>query len=144
MSGGALKLVAVAGISLAVASGMKHHHHGHGILAGLDSVTVGAASGSHAGCRKLEHLWMAEGGRPSQAQMAASIAMAESGGDAGATGSNTDGSTDRGYWQINSVHGAQSTYDPAANARAAVAISGDGSNWTPWVTYNTGAYAGRC
>ncbi|HEY1617586.1 MAG TPA: hypothetical protein VGG25_08210 [Streptosporangiaceae bacterium] len=102
------------------------------------------ASGTPAACHKLERLWLDAGGSPARAQMAASIAMAESGGDRYSTDNNTNGTVDRGYWQINSVHGALSTYDPAANARAAVAISGDGSNWTPWVTYNTGAYAGRC
>jgi hypothetical protein len=70
--------------------------------------------------------------------------MAESSGQQYAAMHNTDGSTDRGYWQINSVHGAQSTYSAYANARSAVQISADGSDWSPWVTYNTGAYAGRC
>jgi len=140
MSGGGIKVVAVVGIALVMASGVKHHH-GHGILASLDSAP---SAGSPAGCRKLERLWEKAGGNPASAQMAASIAMAESGGDPGATDNNTNGSTDRGYWQINSIHGAQSTYDPLANARAAVQISGNGTNWTPWVTYNTGAYAGRC
>ena len=51
---------------------------------------------------------------------------------------------DRGYWQVNSIWGALSTYDPAGNARAAVQISGDGTNWSPWVTYSTGAYQGQC
>ena len=57
---------------------------------------------------------------------------------------NTDGSTDRGYWQINSIHGALSTYDAEGNARAAVQLSGNGTDWSPWVTYNTDAYQGKC
>ena len=76
--------------------------------------------------------------------MAAEIATAESGGQQYATDNDSNGTMDRGYWQINSIRGAQSTYDPAGNARAAVQISRDGTNWTPWVTYNTGAYQGQC
>ena len=65
---------------------------------------------------------------------------------AGSTPPTTDGNgtVDRGYWQVNSIHGALSTYDPAGNARAAVQLSGDGTNWSPWVTYQTGAYQGQC
>ena len=50
--------------------------------------------------------------------------MAESGGRQYATDTNGGASTDRGYWQINSVHGGLSTYDAAGNARSAVQISG--------------------
>ena len=71
---------------------------------------------------------------------AASIAMAESGGNQFATGTVGE----RGYWQINPVNGSLSTYDPYGNARAAVIMSGNGSNWSPWTTYTSGAYAGRC
>jgi len=53
---------------------------------------------------------MSEFGRtPSAALTAASIAMAESGGNQYATGSVGE----RGYWQINPVNGALSTTTPA-------------------------------
>lgn len=89
---------------------------------------------------QLEDLWVSAGGNPASKAIAAAIAMAESGGVINASNHNSNGSTDRGLWQINSVHGSQSTFDEMGNARAAVAISSNGSNWTPWVTYNTGAY----
>jgi LysM repeat protein len=91
-------------------------------------------------CAGLEELWEEAGGSPGEAVMAASIAMAESSGEQYATG----GVGERGYWQINPDHGALSTYDPLGNAQAAVAISDDGTNWTPWTTYTSGAYLGRC
>jgi len=72
--------------------------------------------------------------------MAASIAMAESSGQQFATGTVGE----RGYWQINPNHGALSTYDPLGNAKAAVIISDDGTDWTPWTTFTSGAYIGRC
>jgi LysM repeat protein len=92
------------------------------------------------GCAGLEALWQRAGGKPSSAAIAASIAMAESSGNQYATGP----AGERGYWQIHPDHGALSTYDPAGNARAAVALSADGTNWSPWTTYTSGAYTGRC
>ena len=100
--------------------------------------------GGTLSCRGLEALWESAGGSSAAAFTAAEIAMAESGGRQYATNLNGGRSTDRGYWQINSVHGSLSTYGAYANARAAVLISHDGSNWTPWVTYSTGAYQGKC
>lgn len=94
--------------------------------------------------QQLKDLWIQAGGSPTFADMAAAVAMAESGGrDDAVNTSNNDGSIDRGLWQINSVHGKQSTFDPIGNARAAVGISSGGSNWRPWcVTYTNGGCSG--
>jgi len=92
------------------------------------------------GCAGLEELWEQAGGSSGQAITAASIAMAESSGQQFATGA----AGERGYWQINPDHGSLSTYDPLGNAKAAVAISDDGTNWTPWTTFTSGIYLGRC
>lgn len=89
---------------------------------------------------QLEALWTSAGGTPGSAHLAAAIALAESGGDSNATNHNTDGSTDRGLWQINTVHGSQSTYSIPGNVRAAISISSNGHDWSPWTTYKTGAY----
>lgn len=91
-------------------------------------------------CHDLEVLWVAAGGRPSAAFLAAEIAEAESGGNSLATGP----AGERGLWQINPVNGALSVYDPLGNARAAVIISSDGTDWLAWTTYVHGLYAGRC
>ena len=92
-------------------------------------------------CSGLEALWEAAGGRQSAAFMAAEIAMAESGGRQYAHSPTND----YGYWQINGGHGpAMATYNPIGNAKAAIAISSNGTNWRPWTTYVTGAYRGRC
>jgi hypothetical protein len=90
--------------------------------------------------RQLEQLWVQQGGNPSAAPMAAAIALAESAGNPNAENHNTNGSTDRGLWQVNSIWGALSTFSPTGNARAAIAISKNGTNWSPWTTYKTGAY----
>lgn len=91
-------------------------------------------------CAGLEELWEEAGGSRAEAFMAAEIAMAESSGEQFATG----GVGERGYWQINPNHGSLSTYNPLGNAEAAVAISADGTNWTPWTTFTSGAFRGRC
>ena len=96
--------------------------------------------GGTLGCSGLEQLWDAAGGNPQHAFMAAEIAMAESGGSQYAL-SPTD---DYGYWQINASNGALATFSPMGNARAAIDLSGDGTNWGAWTTYTSGAYAGRC
>lgn len=83
---------------------------------------------------QLMQLWEQAGGSKLNAAMAAAIAMAESGGNPNATNNNGNGSIDRGLWQVNSVHGSQSTYDPVANARAAIEISNNGTTWRPWCT----------
>ena len=108
--------------------------------AGSTVLTTSAALGGTLSCPGLEQLWEQAGGSDAQAVMAASIAMAESSGQQFATGA----AGERGYWQINPDHGSLSTYDPLGNAKAAVIISADGTNWTPWTTYTSGAYIGRC
>lgn len=89
---------------------------------------------------ELKALWIKYGGAASAADTAAAVALAESGGVATASNHNTDGSIDRGLWQINSVHGSQSTFDIPGNVKAAIAISNNGKNWSPWVTFKSGAY----
>jgi len=92
-------------------------------------------------CAGLEQLWEDAGGSQAEAFTAAEIAMAESSGNQYAL-SPTD---DYGYWQINGSHGpALATFDAYGNARAAIIISDDGTDWDPWTTYVTGAYEGRC
>jgi hypothetical protein len=74
---------------------------------------------------------------------AVAIALAESGGQTDATNRNSDGSTDYGLWQINSVHAdllkSGTWSNPADNARMAYAVY-QSSGWTAWTVYKTGAY----
>lgn len=89
--------------------------------------------------RQLEELWISAGGDARDAPTAAAVALAESAGNPNAQDRNTNGTIDRGLWQINSVHGRLSTTNVAANAKAAVQIHKK-SGWDPWVTYKNGAY----
>ena len=107
---------------------------------GSTQVTTASMLSGSLSCGGLEELWEQAGGSSGEAVMAASIAMAESSGRQFATG----GVGERGYWQINPNHGSLSTYDPLGNAKAAVIISGNGQNWSPWTTFTSGAFRGRC
>lgn len=81
---------------------------------------------------QLKALWIEAGGNPVAAPMAAAVGLAESSGNSDSTNTNSNGTVDRGLWQINSIHGALSVFDPLANARAAVQISANGTTWRPW------------
>jgi LysM repeat protein len=107
------------------------------------AVLTSAASNlsGNLGCSGLEALWEAAGGSHGEAFTAAEIAVAESGGRQYAVSPTND----YGYWQINGSHGAaEATFNPIGNAKAAIAISSNGTDWGPWTTYVTGAYQGRC
>ena len=79
----------------------------------------------------------------SRAVIATAIARAESSFRVTVKHTNSNGSTDYGLWQINSVHGE---YTPAFlvnaenNASAMDDVSSDGTDFHPWATYNSGAY----
>jgi len=106
---------------------------------------------------QLEQLWIGAGGNPLHADVAAAIAQAESGGcqyaKAGpiddrpvkvCTYRQTNQESSYGLWQINRrahpQYSARELYTAAGNARAAVAISSNGSNFKPWTTFVLGAY----
>jgi hypothetical protein len=87
----------------------------------------------------LKKLWKGAGGRGASANIAAAIALAESGGNPNSQ--NSIGAT--GLWQVlRSAHPdwdhGGNLKDPKWNAKAAVSISSNGRNWNPWTTY-TGA-----
>jgi hypothetical protein len=62
----------------------------------------------------------------------------------GPTSGCPNGSTDRGLWQINDCYHSEVSnacaYQVQCNADAAWKISSEGTNWTPWSTYNGGAW----
>jgi LysM repeat protein len=104
-------------------------------------LTTTASLSGTLDCPQLEELWQAAGGAETEAFTAAEIAMAESSGNQYALSPDDD----MGYWQIDEpAHPTLATYNPMGNAKAAVIISDDGADWTPWTTYTTGAYVGQC
>lgn len=109
---------------------------------GADMPSVGGGRVSAGGTydkAELMSLWRSVGGAPGSANIAAAIALAESSGNPNSE--NSIGAT--GLWQIlRSAHPdwdrGGNLKDPVWNAKAAVGISSNGRNWTPWTTY-TGA-----
>jgi Lysozyme like domain len=94
---------------------------------------------------QLEQLWINAGGSKTLAPVAAAIAMAESGGDAAATNptDNNGTQTSWGLWQISNGTHAQpvpNILDPNVNAGQAVSKYAGAGNWSPWGTYDSGAY----
>lgn len=89
---------------------------------------------------QLEQLWTQAGGSPNVEQTMAAIAEAESSGDPNAVNYNTNGSVDRGLWQVNSSNDNSSAmFQPLPNAQEAVAIERS-QGLGAWVTFNSGAY----
>lgn len=76
----------------------------------------------------------------SQIPIMVAIALAESSGNPSATHTNSNGSTDYGLWQINSVHHfSGNLLDPQVNAAAARTVF-NSQGFQAWSTYNSGAY----
>lgn len=100
----------------------------------------------HLSFKQLENVWTQAGGPKKLAKLMAAVALAESGGWAGATNPTDNGGTQTswGLWQIsNGTHsspaGGGDVYDPLTNARLAVGkyhSQGLGA----WGTYTSGAY----
>lgn len=91
--------------------------------------------------------WVRNGGDPDKAINACAVAWAESGGNDHAVSP----SRDYGIWQINESNFASqgltrvTAMDPDENARVAVRMSSNGTNWGPWCTCYTdpGPLCGR-
>lgn len=83
-------------------------------------------------------------GQEPQIVVAVSIAMAESSCNPSATNINTNGSEDRGLWQINNFAWPNVSdacaFQVQCNADAAWNISNHGADWGPWSTFNNGAW----
>lgn len=72
------------------------------------------------------------------------VMTSESARYVGAYNENDNGSTDRGLFQINSVHDDQISPEDAfkaiPNAAYAYKLSNEGQNWSPWAAYGGSRY----
>lgn len=106
---------------------------------GPASASVGAVIGGQYSNSQLQSLWIMAGGSPSKAAVAACIADHESSGQPGVTSANPDGGENVGLWQLD-TKGKGAGYTVAqlqnalTNARAAVAGSSNGTDWSAWAT----------
>lgn len=115
------------------------------VISGVSTTVQNPITGSLS-YSDLKYLMKAAGFPESEFTIGAAIATAESGRRPGINnaGTNSNGTIDYGLWQINSVHADLLTghdpYDPAQNAAMAYVIWKAAGGWTPWSTYNNGAY----
>jgi hypothetical protein len=90
---------------------------------------------------QIKALALRNGFPPASIDVAAAVAMAESGGNEHALG---DFGRSYGLWQIHTPAHPQflpaSLFDADYNARAAFEISKGGADWTPWTTFRNGDY----
>jgi hypothetical protein len=117
--------------------GGDHFDHLHLGLEGGGVTDHRTPSGGALSTQQLAELWKSQGGQPRQASMAAAVASLESGGRPRARNlSRIEDS--RGLWQINvRAHPTwrlRDLYNPRVNAQAAIAISRNGRDWSPWTT----------
>lgn len=82
----------------------------------------------------VENIWIKAGGNPQAASMAAAVADASSGFDPKAQYTNPDGSIGVGLWLIDKNGMPPGSTDPNANARAAIQLSNNGTDWSAWCT----------
>ncbi len=111
-------------------------------LGGLGSAVVPPGGGPDLTVAQIGTVAAAAGFSGSGLVMAIAVALAESGGNPTATNLDSNGTVDRGVWQINSVHAeyfASCDYKPSCAASAAFSISAGGTNLGAWVTYQHGA-----
>lgn len=132
LTGGAMSTVLLASAASNTAASTTCGPTGAGRVTGTGAALARSAAAS-------------AGFPAAQLDMATAIAGAESGYNPTATNHNTNGSTDYGLWQINSVHadllGGHDWRDPAQNAWMAFQVWRQaGGSWMPWATYNSGAY----
>jgi len=80
----------------------------------------------------VENIWIQAGGNPQAAAMAAAVADASSGLNPASSRSNPDGSQSIGLWLIPKNGMPAGSTDPMANARAAVQLSQNGTDWSQW------------
>lgn len=98
----------------------------------VTGVTPDTGSGTGLSFAQVENFWIQAGGSPQSAAMAAAVADAESGLNAAANRTNPDGTMGIGLWLIPQNGTPPGSADPLANARAAVQLSQNGTDWTQW------------
>jgi hypothetical protein len=93
---------------------------------------------------QLRALWITAKGDPKVANVAAAIAMAESGGIPSRNNADRPGDGGRhiaaGLWQILGLPFEGNVYDPLTNARMAVSKYKSAGGFSPWEAYTKGSY----
>jgi hypothetical protein len=113
----------------------------------MSEVRAGELNGTKIAPLKIAALVRQAGWRDRNMIEAVAVALAESGGFDHAVNENENGSTDRGLWQINSVHvdageiTVVQCWDPVASTNYSYELYRRYSyTFGPWVAFKSGAY----
>lgn len=121
-----------------------HLGNGNANPVGPTAPTDTPTAGTRYGAGLIAQVAKAAGFAGEDLVTAVAIALGESGGQTDNTNKNTNGSTDYGLWQINSVHSAfdiSKLFNPMYNAECAyVLYTNRGQKFTDWVVYKSGRY----
>jgi hypothetical protein len=112
----------------------------------MGSCQGAGGTGTQYSYAQLEGLWIQAGGPSAAAPVAAAIALAESGGCTSAMNFTDNGGTQTsvGLWQVSTgTHQYPASWTSAGgNAAEAVAKYNAAGGFSPWGTYDSGAYRG--
>lgn len=107
------------------------------LLSATTTPTTDTSGAAYSGPTDLQSLWISNGGPSNTAGFAASVAMAESSGNANATSSNPDGGTNVGLFQLDTKgvgagHTIAQLQNPNTNTRITVQATNGGHDWKEW------------
>jgi hypothetical protein len=139
-------MLAMAGT--AVASATPVHHRPAGLGPGFrlapDKINSTAAQACGIVAAKAGFSYARSVDGYPQMVVAVAVAMAESSCNPGASYTNSNGCVDRGLWQVDNCAWPNVSntcaYQAQCNADAAYSISAEGTDWTPWSTFNAGVW----
>lgn len=115
------------------------------------SVSAGSSGQSQSlTYQQVQNIWISAGGNPQASSMAAAVADATSGLNPNAIRNLPNGQQAIGLWGLPKNGQPPGSTDPTANARAAIQLSSNGTDWSQWcVTWsdnncglNGGSYLG--
>lgn len=115
-----------------------------GTTSGTTLSTTPTSSGALS-AKSVYDLAIAAGLSPHAAQIATAVAKVESQFNPQAVDHDSNGTTDYGLWQINSVHGVGTNmFNPTSAATEMAKLTSKGSNWGPWAPdFGSSNYGGN-
>lgn len=112
------------------------------LTSGSTTTTTGGTSASGPGATnpggvgltwdEVVNYWIQAGGNPQAAAMAAAVADASSGLNPAISRTNPDDTCSVGLWLIPQNGTPPGSTDPLSNARAALQLSNNGTDWSQW------------
>jgi hypothetical protein len=135
---GALRAIVQGSLNLSAQGATKQLQNLVGSMGISSDFGTGGAkiAGGQYGKAQLSALWRGAGGPSNLANLAAAIALAESGGNP--TAHNPSGAS--GLWQILGQVVRGNIFNPMVNARNAVSKWRSAHGFSPWVAYTNGSY----